>query len=107
MTEISRVNLQIGLHNEKVQDVCGNFMEHRKKGEAAVILYSVLWYVTLHCNHRDMLFVCQFYWPSFLGTVITSYPKKISSCEYKLHVISQPVLFIAFSAYLWYDQWKV
>ena len=32
MSEISRVNLQIGLHNEKVQDVCGNFMEHRKKG---------------------------------------------------------------------------
>ena len=61
----------------------------------------------LHCNHRDMLFVCQFYWPSFLGTIITSYPKKISTCEYKLHVISQPVLFIAFSAYLWYDQWKV
>ena len=33
MSEISRVNLQIGLHNEKVQDVCGNFMEHRKKKE--------------------------------------------------------------------------
>ena len=31
MFEISHVNLQIGLHNEKVQDVCGNFMEHRKK----------------------------------------------------------------------------
>ena len=31
MSEISRVNLQIGLHNEKVQAVCGNFMEHRKK----------------------------------------------------------------------------
>ena len=31
MSEISRVNLQIGLHNEKVQDVCGNFMEDRKK----------------------------------------------------------------------------
>ena len=31
MSEISRVNLQIGLHNEKVQDVCGNFMEHCKK----------------------------------------------------------------------------
>ena len=46
MSEISRVNLRIGLHNEKVQDVCGNFMEHRKKGEAAVSLYSVLWYVT-------------------------------------------------------------
>ena len=46
MSEISRVNLQIGLHNEKVQDVCGNFMEHRKKGEAVVSLYSVLWYVT-------------------------------------------------------------
>ena len=46
MFEISRVNLQIGSHNEKVQDVCGNFMEHRKKGEAAVSLYSVLWYVT-------------------------------------------------------------
>ena len=46
MSEISRVNLQIGLHNEKVQDVCGNFTEHRKKGEAAVSLYSVPWYVT-------------------------------------------------------------
>ena len=46
MSEISRVNLQIGLHDEKVQDVCGNFMEHRKKGEAAVSLYSVLWYFT-------------------------------------------------------------
>ena len=31
MSEISRVNLQIGLHNEKVQDVCGSFKEHRKK----------------------------------------------------------------------------
>ena len=31
MSEISPVNLQIGLHNEKVQDVCGNFMEHHKK----------------------------------------------------------------------------
>ena len=31
MSEISRVNLQIGLHNEKVQDVCGNFMEHHQK----------------------------------------------------------------------------
>ena len=31
MFEISRVNLQMGLHNEKVQDICGNFMEHRKK----------------------------------------------------------------------------
>ena len=31
MSKISRVNLQIGLHHEKVQDVCGNFMEHRKK----------------------------------------------------------------------------
>ena len=31
MSEISRVNLQIGLHNEKVQDVGGNFMEHPKK----------------------------------------------------------------------------
>ena len=30
MSEISRVNLQIGLHNEKVQHVCG-FMQHRKK----------------------------------------------------------------------------
>ena len=46
MSEISRVNLQIGLHNEKVQDVCGNFREQRKKGEAMVSLYSVLWYVT-------------------------------------------------------------
>ena len=33
MSEISRANLQIGLHNEKVQDECGNFMEHRKKKE--------------------------------------------------------------------------
>ena len=31
MSEISHVKLQIGLHNEKVQDVCGNFMEHRQK----------------------------------------------------------------------------
>ena len=31
MSKISRINLQIGLRNEKVQDVCGNFMEHRKK----------------------------------------------------------------------------
>ena len=46
MSEISRVNLQIGLNNEKVQDVCGNFMEQRKKGEPAMSLYSVLWYVT-------------------------------------------------------------
>ena len=46
MSEISRVNLQIVLHNENVQVVCGNFMEHRKKGEAAVSRYSVLWYVT-------------------------------------------------------------
>ena len=34
MSEINRVNLQTGLHNEKVQDVCGNFMEHRKKRRA-------------------------------------------------------------------------
>ena len=46
MSKISHVNLQIGLHNEKVQDVCGNLMGHRKKGEATVSLYSVLWYVT-------------------------------------------------------------
>ena len=46
MSEIIRVNLQIGLHNEKIQDVCGNFMEHRKKGEPTVSLYNVLWYVT-------------------------------------------------------------
>ena len=46
MSEISRVNLHIGLCNEKVQYVCGNFMEHHKKGKAAVSLYSVLWYVT-------------------------------------------------------------
>ena len=31
ISEISCVNLQIVLRNEKVQDVCGNFMEHRKK----------------------------------------------------------------------------
>jgi hypothetical protein len=31
MSEISRVNMHIGLHNEKVQDVCGNFTEHLKK----------------------------------------------------------------------------
>ena len=61
MSKISRVNLQIGLHNEKVQDVCGNFMEHHKKrrgsGELTVCYGTSL----LHCNHRDMLFVCQFY----------------------------------------------
>ena len=33
MSEISCVNLQIGLHNEKVQHVRGNCMEHRKKKE--------------------------------------------------------------------------
>ena len=66
------------------------------KKEPAVSLYSVLWYVTPPLQ----LFVCQFNQPSFLGTVITSYPKKISTCEYKLHVISQLVLFIAFLAYL-------
>ena len=33
MSEISCVNLQTRLRNEKVQDVCGNFMEHRKKKE--------------------------------------------------------------------------
>ena len=31
MSEISRVILQKGLHNEKVEDVCGNFMERHKK----------------------------------------------------------------------------
>ena len=31
MSKISRVNLQIGLCNEKVKDVCGSFMKHRKK----------------------------------------------------------------------------
>ena len=46
MSEISRVNLQIGLHNEKVQDVCGNFMEHRKKRRGSGEPISVLWYVT-------------------------------------------------------------
>ena len=35
MSEISRANLQIGLDNEKVQDVCGNFMEHHKKRRAS------------------------------------------------------------------------
>ena len=35
ISEISHINLQIGLHNEKVQDVCGNFMEHRKKRRAS------------------------------------------------------------------------
>ena len=43
MSEISRVNLQIGLHNEKVQDVCGNLWNIAKKGEPAVSLYIVLW----------------------------------------------------------------
>lgn len=38
ITQISRVKLQMGCHNEKVQDflvqdVCGNFIEHRKKKE--------------------------------------------------------------------------
>ena len=31
MSEIRHVNLQIGLRNENIQDVCGNFMEHCKK----------------------------------------------------------------------------
>ena len=98
MSEISRVNLQIGLHNEKVQHVYGNFMEHHKKrrGSGEPIQCAIYGTLLLHCNHHDMLFVCQFYWPSFLGTIITSYPKRISTCEYKLQVISQPVLFIAF-----------
>ena len=47
ISQISHVNLQMGCRNEKVQDflvqdVCGNFMEHRKKGEASVSLYSVV-----------------------------------------------------------------
>ena len=46
ISEISRVNLQIGLNNAKVQDVCDNFMEHHKKGEAVVSLYSMLWLVS-------------------------------------------------------------
>ena len=63
ISQISRVNLQMGCRNEKVQDflvqdVCGNFMEHRKKGEVAVSLYTVCYGRSLHCNHRDMLFVC-------------------------------------------------
>ena len=59
MSEISRVNLQIGLHNEKVQDVCGNFMEHRKKGEAAVSLYSVLYMV--HYSSIAIIMTCYLY----------------------------------------------
>ena len=35
MSKISRVNLQIGLRNEKVQDVCANFMEYRKKSRGS------------------------------------------------------------------------
>ena len=44
MSEISRVNLQVRLHNEKVQDVCGNFMEHRKKrrGSGEPIQYAMV-----------------------------------------------------------------
>jgi hypothetical protein len=42
-----------------------------------------------------MLFVWHCCWPGFLGPVILSYPMKISSCEYNLKIISQPVLFIA------------
>ena len=48
ISQISRVNLQMGCRNEKlqyflVQVVCGNFMEHGKKGEATMSLYNVLW----------------------------------------------------------------
>ena len=47
MSEISRVNLQIGLHNEKVQDIYVAISWNiAKKGEVVVSLYSVLWYVT-------------------------------------------------------------
>ena len=40
ISQISHVNLQMGCRNEKVQyflvqDVCGNFMEHRKKRRAS------------------------------------------------------------------------
>ena len=42
-----------------------------------------------------MLFVWHCCWLGFLGPVILSYPMKISSCEYKLEIISQPVFFIA------------
>ena len=71
----------------------GTLQKKERQRWAYIVCYgrSLLQY-----NHHDMLFVCRFYWPSFLGTVITSYPNKISTCEYKLQVISQPVLFIAF-----------
>ena len=61
MSEISRVNLQIGLHNEKVQDVCGNFMEHRKKrrgsGEpiqCAMVRHSIAIIVTCYLYVRSI-----------------------------------------------------
>ena len=99
MSQISRVNLQMGRNNEKVQDflvqdVWGIFMEHCKKrrgnGEPiqrGMVSHSIAIIV--------MLFVWHYCWPGFLGPVILSYPMKISSCEGNLEIISQPVLFIA------------
>jgi hypothetical protein len=99
MSQISCVNLQMGRSNEKVQDflvqnVWCIFMEHRKKmrgsGEPiqrGMVSHSIAIIV--------MLFVWHCCWPGFLGPVILSYPMKISSCEYNLEIISQPVLFIA------------
>lgn len=48
ISRISRVNLHMRCLNEKVQgflvqDVCGIFMEHCKRGGAVVSLNSVVW----------------------------------------------------------------
>ena len=46
MSEISHVNLKIGLRNEKYKMYVAISWNIAKKGEAAVSLYSVLWYIT-------------------------------------------------------------
>ena len=60
MSEISRVNLQIGLHNEKVQDLCGNFTEHRKKrrGNGEPIQCAMLGHSSIAITVTCYLYVC-------------------------------------------------
>jgi hypothetical protein len=91
----------MGCSNEKVQDflvqdVWGIFMKHRKKrrgsGEPiqrgmvshsiAIIVTCYLFGIAIGQRSSGQFFFC--------------YPIKISSCEYKLQIISQPVLFIAY-----------
>ena len=97
MSEISCVNLQIGLHNDKVQDVCATSWNITKKrrGSGEPIQCAMVRHSSIAIIMTCYLYVSSIS-QSFLGTVITSYPKKISTYEYKLHVISQPVLFIVF-----------